>query len=105
MIKENGTYIAKVSEGDKLHNVSHSLLARVRAQDAAVSVQKLHGSEVGIAHADDDDGHRQLGGLHDGVARVVHVADHSIRDDEQREVLLYDQGGRDRMKDRMSISA
>lgn len=58
------------------------------AQHPAVPVQELHGSKVSVAHPDDDDGHGQLGSLHHGVARLVHVTDDPVRDDEEDEVLL-----------------
>lgn len=76
------THIAKVPEWDKLHDVSDRLLSCVGAQSAAVSIQKLHGGEVGIAHPDDNDGHGQLGGLHYSVTSFVHVTDHSVSNNQ-----------------------
>lgn len=82
------THITEIPERDELHDVPHGLLPGVGPQNTGVSVEELHGREVGVAHADDDDGHGQFGRLHDGVARLVHVADDAVRDDEEREVLL-----------------
>lgn len=83
------THVAEVAEGHELDDVTHGLLARVGVQHAAVPIQELHGSKVSVAHAHDDDGHGQLGRLHHGVPRLVHVADHPVRDDEEDEVLLW----------------
>ena len=82
------TYILEVPEGDKLDDVPHGRLAGLRAQPPVVAVQELHGAEVGSAHADDYDGHGEAGGVDDGVARLVHVRDHAVGDDEQHKVLL-----------------
>lgn len=82
------TYITEVPEGDELDNIADGFFPGVGPQNAGVSVQELHGGKVGVADADDDDGHRQLGRLNDGVASLVHVADDAVRDDEEGEVLL-----------------
>ena len=81
-------YALELTEGDELHDVPHGSLASGGAQHAVVPVQELHGAEVGSAHADDDDGHGEAGGVDDGAARLVHVRDHAVGDDEQHEVLL-----------------
>lgn len=85
---EVSTYIAEIPEGDELDDIADGLLPGVGPQNAGVSIQKLHGGEVGVADADDDDGHRQLGRLNDGVASLIHVANDAVRDDEESEVLL-----------------
>ena len=84
----------ELPEGHKLDDVPHGRLARGRAQQAVVPVQELHGAEVGPAHADDDDGHGEAGGVNDGAARLVHVRDHAVGDDEQHKVLLWSQEDR-----------
>ena len=81
-------YALELTEGDELHDVPHGSLASGGAQHAVVPVQELHGAEVGSAHADDDDGHGEAGGVDDGAARLVHVRDHAVGDDEQHKVLL-----------------
>lgn len=54
------THIAELSKRHELYDVAGRLLACVGAQHAAVPVQELHGSEVGIAHTHNDNGHGQL---------------------------------------------
>ncbi len=87
-IRMRNTHVAEVPEWDKLDDVSDRFLSRVGSERAAVSVQKLHGGEVGVAHPDDNDGHGQLGGLNYSVTCLVHVADHAVSNDQQREILL-----------------
>ena len=45
-----------LSELHELDNVSLHFPARSIAETLAISIELLHGIEVGIAHADDDDG-------------------------------------------------
>lgn len=78
----------KVSKGHKLHDVSENRLSLRRAQHSVVSVQDLHVSEVGVAHAHDDDGEGLVGGAHNGLARVRHVRHHAVGEDEQDVVPL-----------------
>lgn len=78
----------EVLERDKLDDVAEDGLPLRRAQDAVVPVQDLHVREVGVAHADDDDGHGQVGGVHDGLARVRHVGDDAVGQDQQDEIFL-----------------
>lgn len=78
----------EISEWHELDDVPRGDVTTWRAQQFVVAVQELHGTEVCPAHAHYDDGHGQAGRLHDGAARLVHVCDHSIRDDEQHVVLL-----------------
>lgn len=84
--------MTEIPEGDELDNVADGLFPGVGPQNAGISIQELHGGKVGIANADYDDGHRQLGRLNDGVASLVHVANDAVCDDEEGEVLL--QGSR-----------
>jgi len=81
-------YVLELPEWNKLHDVPHGGLARSRAQNSIVAVQELHGAEVRPSYPDDDDGHGQLRGVDDGAARLVHVCDHSVGDDQQDKVLL-----------------
>lgn len=78
----------EVAEGDKLDDVPEDGLSFGRPKDPVVAVQHLHVAEVGVPDADDDDGHGEVGGLHDGLPRVGHVGDDAVRQDEQDEVLL-----------------
>lgn len=82
----------EVLEGDKLDNVPEDWFPFGRAQDAVVAIQDLHVRKVSVAHAHDDHGHGQVGGVHDGLPRVSHVGDDAVRQDQQDEVFL--QGGR-----------
>lgn len=82
----------EVLEGDKLDDVSQDGLPLRRTQDPVVPVQYLHVGEVRVPHADDDDRHGQVGGVHDGLPRVRHVGDDAVRQDQQDEVLLRDGG-------------
>lgn len=86
------THITEIPERNKLHDVPDRLFPRVGPQDTGVSIQELHGGKVSVANTDDDDGHGELGGLNDGVASLVHVADDAVCDDEEREVLLHREG-------------
>lgn len=83
------TYIFKLPERDKLHDVAHGGLASHGTQASVVPIQELHGGEVGPTHADDDNGHGQAGGVDDGVPGLVHVCDDSVGDDEENKVLLW----------------
>lgn len=83
----------EVLEGDKLDDVPQDGLPLRRTQDPVVPVQYLHVGEVGVPHADDDDRHGQVGGVHDGLPRVRHVGDDAVCQDQQDEVLLRDGGG------------
>lgn len=86
--KLNGTHILELSEWNKLDNISHGSLACSRAQKSIISIQELHGAEVGPAHSHDNNRHGQTRGFDDGVASLIHVRDHAIGDDEQYQVLL-----------------
>lgn len=87
-------HVFEVSEGDELDDVSGDGLPHGGPQHAVVSVQKLHGLEVGRPHPNDDDGQRQPRGPNDGVLRLVKVCDLAISEDEEDEVLLKrDAGG------------
>lgn len=83
------TYIFKLPERHKLDDVSHGRLPSHRAQSSIVPIQELHGGEVCIPHSYNDDGHRQTRGVDDGIARLIHVCDHSIGDDEENIILLW----------------
>lgn len=82
------TYIFKLPEWHKLDNVSHGGFACQRPQASIVSIQELHSCEVCVAYSNDDNGHRQPGGINDGTACLIHVCDHSVGDDEEDKVLL-----------------
>lgn len=88
----------EVLEGDKLDNVPEDRLPFGRAQDPIIAVQDLHVREVSVAHAHDDDGHRQVGRVHNGLPCVCHVCDDTVRQDQQDEVFLRGEVGAGRMK-------
>ena len=78
----------EISEGHKLDDVPRSDIPSGRSQQFIVTVEELHGTEVRRTHTHNDDGHRQTGGFYNSGARLVHVCDHAICDDEQHKVLL-----------------
>lgn len=82
-------YILELSEWHKLHNVPHGSLACSRAQNAVVSIQELHGTEVCPPYSNNDDGHGKARGVDDGTACLIHVCDHPVSDDQQNKVLLW----------------
>lgn len=86
------THVLELAEGHELDDVAQHGLALGGAQHAVVPVQDLHVREVGVAHADDDDGHGQVGGADDGLPRVRHVRHHAVGQDQQDEILLGGQG-------------
>jgi len=86
------TYVLELPVRHKLDDVSNGRLSDLRAQASIVPVQELHGTEVGPPDANDDDGHGQAGGVDDGAARLIHVCDHSVSDDQQNKVLLRGDG-------------
>lgn len=90
MIKKSRvmTHVFEVAKGDELDDVPEDGLSFGRSQDSIVSVQHLHVAEVGVPDPDDDDGHREVGGLDDGLPRVGHVGDDAVGQDQQDEVLL-----------------
>lgn len=88
------THVLELSERHELDDVSDGRLARRGAQTAPVTVEKLHGAEVGTAHPDDDDGHGQLGGINQSLSGLVEVRDHTVGDDEEHKILLPRKEGR-----------
>lgn len=78
----------EVSEWYELHDVPEDRFALWWAQDSVVPIQNLHVCEVGVAHTHDDDGEGLVGGSDNGLARVRHVSDHAIGEDEQDVVPL-----------------
>ena len=73
---------------DDLRDEVHEIPVYAIGQHELQAVQLLHGGEVGAAHADDDDGQRLQGRLHQGLLGGLHVVDLAVRDDEQHRVLL-----------------
>lgn len=82
------THIAEVPEWDELHYVPNRLFSSVGAEHTTVSIQELHCCKVGVAHSDYNDGHGQFGSLYYRMACLIHVTDHAISNNQQREVLL-----------------
>lgn len=78
----------EVLERDKLDDVTEDRLAFGRTQDPIVPVKDLHVGEVSVAHSNDDDGHGQVRGVHNGLPCVRHVGDDAVRQDQQDEVFL-----------------
>lgn len=85
---EKSAYVLEVPKWHKLDNVSEHRLALGRPQDPIVTIQHLHVAKIGVAHADDDDGHGEVRGVDDGLSGVSHVCDDAIRQDQQDEILL-----------------
>lgn len=72
--------ILELSEKHEVHDISIGDLTHKGAQGSAVTVQELHGPEVGTAHSEYDDEHGQLG-IDDGLSGLVQVCDHTLSDD------------------------
>lgn len=87
-IKVGAAAYFKISEGDKLDDVSCGDITSGWTQQFVITIKELHRTEVCPAHAHDNDRHGQMRGLDNGSACLVHVCDHSICDDEQHIVLL-----------------
>lgn len=86
----------EVLERDKLDDVAEDGLPLWRTQDPVIPVQNLHVGEVRISHTDDDDRHGQVGGVHDGLARVRHVGNDAVCQDQQDEILLWDSADKEK---------
>ena len=82
----------EVAEGDELDDVPEDRLSFGRSQDPVVAIQHLHVAEIGVPDPDDDDGHGEVRGVHNGLPRVRHVSDDAVRQDQQDEVFLAGRG-------------
>ena len=86
----------ELAEWHKRDDVPQDRLSFRRAKDSIISVQSLHISKVSVSHANDDDGHGQVGGVNDGLSSVRHVRNHTVRQDQEDEVLLQKERERER---------
>lgn len=73
------THMFEVSERDELDNVTEDRFSFGRSQDPVVSVQHLHITEICVPNPNNYDGHGEVGGLDDGLSRVSHVGDNTVR--------------------------
>ena len=89
LLRQQVRIVLEVVEGDKLHDVrSHVLAIRLRVECLIISIKRFHRLEVSIADTDNNDGEGQLGATDDLIDRLVHIADHTVRDDNQDVELL-----------------
>ena len=75
-------------ELNELDDVSGGRAAAVVSEDGAVAVELLHHFEFLHSDSDDDDGERQLGGVHNQALGLVHVVDLAVGDDQENVVNL-----------------
>mmetsp|Transcript_15399 Transcript_15399/g.33136 ORF Transcript_15399/g.33136 Transcript_15399/m.33136 type:complete len:200 (+) Transcript_15399:546-1145(+) len=80
----------KLRKRHKLHDVANGLLAAWRDESNRVRVKHIHGFECRCrrAYANDDDRHWILRGFHDGFFGLVHVCDHTVRENQEHVVEL-----------------
>ena len=78
-LRRNSTHLFEVPEWHKLDNVPGCWLTAGRLEHPIIPIQHPHVGEVGVSYADDDDGHRQEGGLDHRVSSLVDVGDHAVR--------------------------
>ncbi len=79
----------EVTERHKLHDVTQHWFSFRWTKDTIITVQHLHVSEICASNSHDDDRHGQMRGVDDRLSSVRHICDHSVRQDEQDEVLLH----------------
>ena len=75
-------------ELDELDDVSGALLPSRVSKPATITVKLFHRPEIGIAHANNDDGAGQLRQLADDIDGLWHVMDAPIRQKEQDLILV-----------------
>lgn len=85
---EKSAYMFEVPKWHKLDDVSKHRLTLGRPQDAIITIQHLHVTEIRVAHPNDDDWHGEVRGVDDGLPGVSHVGDDAVRQDQQDEILL-----------------
>ena len=73
--------------GDKLNNIAQGFFIPVGEQ-AVIGIQSIHSVEIRISDADDDDAHRKIGSVDDGVHGVGHVGDDAVGYDEKHVVIV-----------------
>lgn len=79
---EKSAYVFEVPKWHKLDNVSKNRFALGRPQDAIITIQHLHVTEISVAHPNNDDWHGQVRGVDNGLSGVSHVCDDAIRQDQ-----------------------
>ena len=78
-----------VVEGDKLNDVSgHVLTVGLRVERFIVTIKSLHGIEIGIADANNNDSHGVVRTSDNLVNGLVHIANDTICHDHQNVELL-----------------
>ena len=81
--------VCEVSIRHKLDNIGrHVLPEALRVQWSFVSVEYVHGGEVGTANTHNDDGKWEGGASDDLICRLFHVSDLAVGDYQQDIVLL-----------------
>jgi hypothetical protein len=86
--------LLEVAEGNELHDVPRGSLSRSGSQQSIIRVEVVHVLEVGITHADDDDGEGKIRGVNDLLDAALHVGNDSVGDHEEDPVDLLLDGGR-----------
>lgn len=79
----------EVTERHKLYDVTQHWFPFRRTKDSVITVQHLHVSEICTSNSHDYDRHWQVRGVDDRLSCVRHICDHTVRQDEQDEVLLH----------------
>ena len=59
----------------------------VVTKQGVIRVQFLHGREVLVSHAHNDDGQRKIRGVYDCTFGGIHVGDNSVRDNQEDKVV------------------
>ena len=89
LLRQQVWIVLEVVEGDELHDVrGHVLTVGLGVERFIIAIERLHGLEVSIANANNDDSEGHFRTAHDLVDRLIHVTDHTIRDDHQDVELL-----------------
>ena len=79
----------EVVKGNKLDDIrGHILAVGLRVECLIITIKRLHGLEVCIADANDDDGHGELRAANNLIDGLVHITDDAIRDNNQDVELL-----------------
>jgi len=89
LLREEVRVVLEVIEGHKLDDISsHVLAVGLRVESLFVSIEDLHGLEVGVTDSDNDDGDGELGSTDYLVDCLVHIIDNTIGDDHTDVELL-----------------
>ena len=89
LLSKHVRVVLEIVVGHELNDIGgHVLTERLRVECLLIAVELLHGAEIGIADANDDDGEGKLRSFDDLVNRLVHVIDDTVGDDDQDVELL-----------------